>query len=413
MNNSLRQITELVRLETGIALPANREAALVAALRRVAPGLDAAAFLLAAADPARRRGLVDALIDEVTIRETTFVRDRAQLDAIAWHDLMESARAARSRTIRVWSAACASGEEPYTLALLADETFTPAAAPLDVLGTDISGVALAAAAAGQYRERAVHALDEPQRRRFLERQADGSYLVSQRLRKLVRFRRHNLANDPIPPSGESGFDLIVCRNVLIYFEQPLVGRVIQALERALRPDGMLILGHADALQRGSARPAAPARGPVVPAQSSQPALRRPLGRQPVLSREQRLAAALSAADKGDRDGALAQVASLLAADPLDGDAHFIQGLVALEAGDPAKAAAALRRALYMDAAFALAAFTLGRAYDALGDKAAARRAYERVLRTLDPDDHRHDLILQQVQVGDIAAACHARLGSRP
>ena len=413
MNNSLRQITELVRLETGIALPANRKAALVAALRRAAPGLDAAGFLLAAADPARRRGLVDALIDEVTIRETTFVRDRAQLDAIAWHDLLDSARAARSGTIRVWSAACASGEEPYTLALLADDTFAPAAAPINVLGTDISGAALAAAAAGQYRERAVHALDVTQRRRFLEPQADGSYLVSQRLRRLVRFRRHNLANDPIPPSGESGFDLIVCRNVLIYFEQPLVGRVIQALERALRPDGMLILGHADALQRGPARPAAPARGLAVPAQSSRPALRRPLGRQPVLSREQRLAAALSAADKGDRDGALAHVASLLAADPLDADAHFIQGLVALEAGDPAKAAAALRRALYMDAAFALAAFTLGRAYDALGDKAAARRAYERVLRTLDPEDHRHDLILQQVQVGDIAAACHARLGSRP
>jgi len=98
--------------------------------------------------------------------------------------------------------------------------------------------------------------------------------------------------------------------------------------------------------------------------------------------------------------------------PLDADAHFVQGLVTLEAGEPARAAAALRSALYADAAFSLAAFTLGRAYDEMGDGPAARRAYERVLRTLDPDDHRHEPILQQIDIGDIAAACRARLGGR-
>jgi chemotaxis protein methyltransferase CheR len=413
VNNSLAEITELVRRETGIALPAAREAALRAALRRAAPGLDTAAFLRATSDPAFRRGLVDRLIDEVTIRETTFVRDRGQLDMIAWHSLLKGARAAGSRTIRVWSAGCASGEEAYTLALLADQAFAPGLAPVDVLGTDISGAALTAAAAGRYRERALRGLDAPLRSRYLDRQADNTYLVSKRLRRLVRFRRHNLANDPIPPSGEAGFDLVVCRNVLIYFDQPLVGNVIQSLELALRPAGLLILGAADALQRTTARPAAPVAGRSGRGQPRQRPLRRPLGRRPAWSRDERLAAALGAADKGDRDRALAQVALLLADNPLDADAHFIQGLVALEAGEPARAAAALRRALFTDAAFALAAFTLGRAYDALGEAAAARRAYERVLRTLDPEDHSHDLILQQVHVGDIAAACRVRLGVRP
>ena len=140
-----------------------------------------------------------------------------------------------------------------------------------------------------------------------------------------------------------------------------------------------------------------------------PQLRRPLSRRPSPSREQRLAAALEAADRGDREGALAQAASLLAITPLDADAHFIQGLVTLESGDPAAAAVALRRALCTDARFALAAFTLGRAYDALGDTVAARRTYEQALRTLDPEDDRHERMLQQIDIGDIATACRTRL----
>jgi tetratricopeptide (TPR) repeat protein len=107
------------------------------------------------------------------------------------------------------------------------------------------------------------------------------------------------------------------------------------------------------------------------------------------------------------------VAALLAADPLDTDALYLRGLVALSAGQPQRAVGALRSALYADPAFALAAFTLGRAYDAAGDHPAARRAYHQALRLLDPQDHRHDLLLQQVDLGDIAAACRLRLGGRP
>jgi chemotaxis protein methyltransferase CheR len=412
VKSPLAEITELLRRETGIALPAAREAALHAALRRAAPGTDPGAFWRAISDPASGRGLLDRLIDEVTVQETTFARDRGQLDTIDWHSLQRAARAAGSPTIRVWSAGCATGEEAYTLALLADEAFAPAHAPVDVLGTDISVAALAAAAAGQYRERAVRAVAAPSRGRYLDPQADGSYLVEERLRRLVRFRRHNLASDPFPPRGETAFDLVACRNVLIYFGHPLVGRVIESLDGSLRPGGLLMLGAADALMRTTGRLADPVTGPAFPRRAGRP-LRRPLGRKPAQSREQRLAAALDAADKGDRDGAIAQVASALADNPLDADAHFVLGLVTLEAGEPARAVAALRRALYADPAFWLAAFTLGRAHDALGDAPAARRAYERVLRTVDPADHRHELILQQVDIGDITAACRLRLGGRP
>jgi chemotaxis protein methyltransferase CheR len=419
----LAAIAELVLRETGFALPAVRRPALLAAVRRAAPGLDPDAFLRATSDPASGRGLVDRLIDQVTNQETTFLRDRGQLDAIEWRRLARGAPTARPGTIRVWSAGCASGEEPYTLALLAAEALGPGHIPVDVLGTDISGAALAAAAVGQYRERAVHALEASLRARYFEPQADRTYLVGQRLRKLVRFRRHNLARDPIPPFGESRFDLVVCRNVLIYFEAPLAEHVIEMLRGSLRPGGVLVLGAADALPRRTAEPplaqaGQPVRGarPGADAHSKRRPLSDPPGPQPhpqPSSRKQWLAAALDAADKGDRASALAAVASLLADNPLDADAHFVQGLVRLAAGEPASAATALRRALYTDATFALAAFALGRSYDALGDIPAARRSYEQALRTLDPDDHRHEMLLQQVDIGDIASACRARLAVRP
>jgi chemotaxis protein methyltransferase CheR len=410
MNSELAEIADLVRRETGIVLPAARETALRAAVERAGSGLDAAAFVRAISDQAGGRDLITRLIDEVTNQETFFVRDRGQLDEIPWPALLQRARAAGSGILRVWCAGCATGEEAYTLALLASQAFALAPVPVDVLGTDVSRAALAAAAAGRYRERAVRVLEPSLRSRYFHQAPDGSYVIGDLLRRLVRFRPHNLAHDACPPPGEAAFDLITCRNVLIYFSAPLVSIVIDSLERSLRPSGMLVLGAADALHRLDRQPA-PRSGPP-PARQAGPAgpgLRRPLRREPSLSRKQRLAAALDAADHGDRAGALTHVASLLADAPLDADAHFIQGLVTLESGDPAGAAVALRRALCTDARFAVAAFTLGRAYDALGDTPAARRAYEQALRTLDPEDDRHERMLQQIDIGDIAAACRARL----
>jgi chemotaxis protein methyltransferase CheR len=382
VRGSLAGIAALVRRETGIALPAAREAALRAAMQRAAPGLDSDAFLRAASDAGGDRALLDRLIDEVTVQETTFLRHRRQLDAVGWPGHLRDARAAGSDTIRVWSAGCASGEEAYTLALLAAEALAPAPAMVDVLGTDVSGAALAAAAAGRYRERAVRGLEPSLRARYLERQPDGSYLVRERLRRLVRFRRHNLAGDPIPPHGEEAFDVVVCRNVLIYFEAPLARRVIGQLGRSLRPGGVLLLGAVDGLQRMSAPSARPV-GPAPPA-----------------------AVARSRAETWPR-------AALLASNSRDADAHYVQGLVALANGEPARAVTAFRRALCTDATFTLAAFALGRGYDALGDRPAARRAYEQALRTLDLEDHRHQAMLQQVDIGDIAAACRARLAAHP
>ena len=218
--------------------------------------------------------------------------------------------------------------------------------------------------------------------------------------------------------------------MLIYFEPVLARQVTELLSRSLRPGGTIMLGVADVLQvsparTGGPRPplsrqARPAReqatglvgGPVpeTPRQAMRVLSRGPLPTgQRVLTRDQRLTATLTAAASGDRHGALEHAASLVKAHPLDADAHFLYGLVALEAGEPAKARDALRQALVADPAFCIAAFTLGRAYDALGDGTAARRSYLHALRILDPNDRRHESLLQQVDLADIAAACRARL----
>ncbi len=427
MTACLSEVIALVRRQTGLVLPAHREAALLAALRRAAPGLDPCDIARAAVSPGGRE-LLDRLTDELTIQESSFLRDKGQLAMIDWHELRKAGDAAGHGLIRVWSSGCARGEEAYSLALLASEAFAPDPAPVSVLGTDISRRAVEAARAGRYGGRAVRALSARTLGRYFEPLPDGGYVVGDRLRAMVRFARHNLAADKFPPAGEQGFDVIVCRNVLIYFGARLARQVIEELENSMRPGGVLILGAADALLRAPVAPP-PAAAPSCTERAPR-AKRSPRGsrgqdgqRQPpglahggpsgpaadLGSRQERLSAALDAADQGHRDRADATLSAMLAEDPMDAEAQFVHGLVALEAGDPRAAAAALRRALYADSTFALAAFTLGRAYDAIGDAGAARRSYRRALHYLDPDDERAAQMLKHVDIADIAAACRARL----
>jgi chemotaxis protein methyltransferase CheR len=351
VTGALAALAALIQRTTGMTVPPGRETALRLAVSRAAPGLEPEDYLLATKDPVYGPGLVDRLIDEVTVHETSFARDMPQLRTIDWRALHRVARAAGSDAVRVWSAGCATGEEAYTLALLAISEFAPGAPPVDILGTDISGAVITAAETGSYRPRAVRALEPQQRNRHLERQADGTYVVSGRLRSLARFGRHNLIRDPFPPPGEARFDLILCRNVLIYFEPPLARQVTELLSSSLRPGGTVMLGAADVLQvspartggprpslGAQARPAAHERAPALVRGPAPEAPRQdmrvlPSGPLPtgqrVLTRDQRLTATLTAAASGDRSEALEHAASLVEAHPLDADAHFLHGLVAL------------------------------------------------------------------------------------
>jgi chemotaxis protein methyltransferase CheR len=400
---ALERLADVLRQETGIVIEGPQLASLEAALARLRPAIDAEAFLRSgAAAPA---DLLERLIDEVTVNETFFFRQREELDAIDWRSLLEAARADGSEKVRVWVAACSTGEEAYTLAMLASEALGAADPPVSILATDISTDVLERARSGRYRGRTVRTLDDRMRGRYFVPDADG-LAVGEALRHIVEFRRHNLVNDPVPAPAGRRFDLIACRNVLIYFDGETVERAITTLERALSPSGMLLLGAADRLcdsARRLGRPGPPSR---TRAEAPRRDLRRPLGCEtPEVAAAPILASALEAANEGSLSDAVEITERMLESNPLDADACFVRGLAELGLGHADAAAASLRRALYVDPTFGLAAFKLARAQELRGDREAAARAYEQALHTLDPDDSRHDAILDQVDVADVAVAC--------
>lgn len=418
---ALQEIAALVQRETGIRLTESQHPALQAALDRITPQTDPTQFMRRALDPLAGRELVARLIDEVTVKETSFLRDHGQLQEIRWRLLLEEARASGAETVRVWSAGCATGEEAYSLALLATEAFAPLEPPVTILATDVSGDALSRARAGEYRPRSVRDLDQVLRSRYFQKQGDH-LVVGERLRTLVTFARHNLVHDPVPPLGEAPFHLILCRNVLIYFDGETVERVIASLEQALDPAGMLLLGAADALCGSAGRLRALVAGTPPPAPP--PGRRRPRSRRdspdrtpsrpPTPSRPSAapgdgLAALVVAAGASHPHEVIAHVSRLLKSDPLNEVAYFLRGLAELEDGDAGAAVGSLRRALYVEPRFGLAAFKLGRAHEALTNRAAARRAYEQALRTLEHEDERYEILFGQVDPADVAAAARTRL----
>lgn len=443
MSEPLLELAMLVQRETGIVIEDTQMGRLQAVADSVAPEMSTAELLTELVDPASGRQLLGALIDEVTVQQTYFFRESYELRSLDWRLLMEAARA-RGEAMRVWVPGCASGEDAYTLAMLAIEASDAHGTPVTILGTDVASTAIESALAGAYSARSVRKVPSALRERYFET-SGTKHLLLEPVKSMVGFRRHNLVTDPCPPPGEPPFDVIACRNVLIYFDNETVRRVVTSLEGALRPGGELILGAADRLTGTTARLAGapvkvgydrrqgPARagklrwplglpevGPDTEASVEEQEA--PLADQEISSAEDdlrrrrigdRVEEAMWAADAGDFDRTLEITTEVLAADPLNADAFFARGVAELGLEDAGAAVTSLRRSLYTDPFFGLAAFELGRAHDAAGDRDAARRNYERALRTLDPADGRHRAIIDQVEMGEVAAACRLRLDSSP
>jgi chemotaxis protein methyltransferase CheR len=385
----LDAIADLIRGVAGLRLEQSRHNALRAALGRAWPGVPHAEVLRRALDPGTGPGTIATLVDEVTIKETSFLRDRRQLATIDWHDLRARAGEAGSGVVRVWSVACATGEEPYSLALLACEAFASTAPPVRILATDVSSAALAFATAGRYRERSAQNVEEPLRSRYLAR-SRGQLVVIPALRELVTLAPHNLVSDTYPPPGEVPFHLILCRNVLIYFDSETCARVVAGLERALAPGGRLVLGAADALcvldRAVGELHRRPPQAPPMP-----PAERRARAAEP------RVLEALPAKRANE--------------DLMNPEVHYLHGLAELESGDAAAAVSSLRRVLYLDPGFELAAFALGRAHERAGEPDAARRRYEQALRMLGVRPAPGERLAGPIDAATVIDACEARLAA--
>jgi chemotaxis protein methyltransferase CheR len=154
------------------------------------------------------------------------------------------------KAIRIWSSACSTGEEPYTIAMtLYDGVADPSAWDFKVLASDLSTRVLAKAAAGLYDEDRIRDVPpDVARRHFLRGRGEneGQVKVKPHLRALIQFQRMNLMDDQFPI--KSPLDLIFCRNVMIYFDRPTQERLVNKFHRYLKPGGYLFIGHSESLQ---------------------------------------------------------------------------------------------------------------------------------------------------------------------
>jgi chemotaxis protein methyltransferase CheR len=231
---ALAELARVLEEAVGVSLGGGLDRVLEHGLREAAQALGEDPMALARRAAAREPDAVSALVDHALVGETAFWRHPPQLAAIG-----RLARRAPG-ALSIWCAGCASGEEPYGVAMALLEAGREGRGDR-VLGTDVSERALAAARAGIYGPRSLRGLPEFLAFRWLEpTSAVERRRVADPVRALVSFARHNVAADPLP--ADAPFDVVLCRNVLIYFEPAAAAAVLYRLVAALRPGGALVLG---------------------------------------------------------------------------------------------------------------------------------------------------------------------------
>ena len=177
--------------------------------------------------------------------ETYFFRERAQLEVLAGEVLDEALR--NGGKLRVWSSACSTGEEPFTIAMMLNEACRLAPGSLALRATDLSPKALEKAQTAFYRELSFRATPIEMVQKYF-RPFEGGFFINDDIKRLVEFSRLNLLDErAVAAMGLQ--DAIFCRNVLIYFDKPTQKRVVEAFARTLRPGGYLFLGHAESIMR--------------------------------------------------------------------------------------------------------------------------------------------------------------------
>jgi chemotaxis protein methyltransferase CheR len=419
----------------GLSFSGPRRHRLVTAIeaQRTAAGLSPESFLASVSSPGRAH---DRLVAEVTVGETYFFRDRAQCELLG--RVVLPTLADTGRRVTLWSAGCASGEEAFTLAALADEAGLGDRCA--VIGSDASRRAVERAEGASYGTWSMRATTPQEKEAHFQQQGDRWH-VGDRLRQRTCFVQRNLLDGPPAPGR---FDVVVCRNLLIYLTREAVQRVAAILAEALVPNGWLVTAAGDpplqapglepvrtrfglAYRRMSplarpaapppagstacARPAAPSRRHVPPAaptsrrSAGQPAPRR----RPEVPPAELLAQQVRAlGDAGRLEDACRAATQAAQAHPLDVELRYLQGVVLLEAGRLDQAAAAAASAVYLGPQLPAAHLLLGQVEHARGSTERARRSFRngsRLLATV-PGEARVAL------AGDVPAGHLAAIAAR-
>ncbi|HEY3738333.1 MAG TPA: protein-glutamate O-methyltransferase CheR [Bryobacteraceae bacterium] len=381
---------------------------------------DCAAYSALLEDDRAGRPEMDVMAARLNIGETYFFRDPEQLDAIrdvALPDLLE--RNQSSRRLRIWSAGCANGSEPYSLAILLERDLNARLLGwnVSVVGTDISPQALKEATEGRYGDWALRTTSDEVRQECFARSGER-WAIRPQYRKHVSFAQLNLADESVQPPCEGGkFDLIVCRNVMIYFSAELKARLIRRFRESLANGGWLVVGAVEHdLENFKNFRTVPAPGatlyqrvdermqpfalkaepecyrdpaPVVPV----PRALREVPREcaaaaapaPAVARPD-LEGLRKLANRGDWHSAVRYCRQLLALDGLNPLVHYYHALVLEQIGGTADAEQSLRRAIYLDRHFLLAHYHLGLVLTKDRKTRPAVRSFENVL-TLSSEMH--------------------------
>jgi chemotaxis protein methyltransferase CheR len=193
---------------------------------------------------------LQALLDLLTVQETYFFRDQAQFMALQRYVLPEllKAKAGKDEPLRIWSAGCSTGEEPYTIAMILAESLPGAACPPPyILATDVSQGALEVARRGVYGGRSLRSTPEHYRGHFFTREGE-TYILNEAVKGMVEFRPFNLMSTPYPGKDGPGWNVIFCRNVTIYFKSESTKAVVRRFYETLEDGGYLFTGFSESLR---------------------------------------------------------------------------------------------------------------------------------------------------------------------
>ncbi len=246
-NETLAQFEELLAQRAGLNVRAqDREHVERTLLSRAQTRQETVASYLEWLQGASGASEWNGLFAALTNQESYFFRDTGQFDLLREQILPELIAQNRARrTLKLWSAGCSTGEEPYSLAMTL-ETMLPSGDrwKVEIHGTDLSEAALQKARAGVYSAWSFRNTPDEQRERFFQKRGH-EWILSEKLRRSVQFRYGNLLDDNFASQGLHDFDLILCRNVFIYFRREAVARVVRKFRDTLREDGYLMTGHAE------------------------------------------------------------------------------------------------------------------------------------------------------------------------
>lgn len=315
----------------------------------------------------------------VTINETFFFRFAEQFEALRNTILPRLIEAHRAdRRLRIWSVGCSTGAEAHSIGILLADLLGEAIDDWQIAltGTDIDDAALTAARHADYSSWALRTLGEAERERLFDR-SGARYRLKERYRHIARFERHNLLGmiDAAAPLNFTEYDLILCRNVLIYFSHDHATAIVGALAGRLAADGLLLLGHAE--------PNPGFDAVAHPVQVAGILVYRALG-----SVERPATVVVEPAPIPPRPAAPIRphpVARRVPEPPVveripDATARYFAALDALASGDKDRAERAFRDALYLDRSFAMAHYQLGHHLLAQGRQPDARRSLTNALR---------------------------------